>query len=64
MTFHCSHVDRDRGTVAVCPREAVIVWRDKDGVAHGYCVEDLRQGHVEAIKNGWVVAESALERVA
>jgi hypothetical protein len=57
----CSVILRDRGR---CHHDAVIVWKDRQGVARGWCVEHIRQGHVEAIRHGWIVSESALEVVA
>lgn len=66
MTYHCRFVYREKGRAAAipCTRDAVILWRDKDQVGHGFCVDHLRDGHVEAIRQGWTVAESALEGAA
>lgn len=59
MTYHCSHLDHDRGTVAVCPELASVVWRGQDGVAHGYCLEHTHEGHLEAIAKNWSLEESS-----
>jgi hypothetical protein len=61
MTFHCRSVTRERGAAVPCSRNAIIVWRDKDGVAHGFCEDHLAEGQVQAIKHDWLVSESVLE---
>lgn len=58
--YHCRYLSDH----TPCPHYAVTVWKDQDGVAHGWCSDHLRDGYVEAIRQGWTVAESALEQVA
>lgn len=58
-SYHCQNVDHARGTSAVCPADAVVVWRDQDNVGHGFCLDHLRVGHIESVKRAWTVDEGS-----
>lgn len=64
--FHCSYIQREKNRAAAipCSRNAITIWRDKDGVGHGWCSDHLKEGHLEAQRRGWLVSQSALESVA
>ncbi|MEA2677189.1 MAG: hypothetical protein QOJ81_1330 [Chloroflexota bacterium] len=53
--FHCWHVDKHHGAAIPCEGSAIVVWRDAQGVRHGYCDTHLPEGHIEADRFSWAL---------